>query len=474
MTSLTPPTGPHQDKGDRPAPSRWQAGPSARDGADADEGRMWDWAQARRGLRLRSLVLLRWSLVVGEAAAILWVQFGLGFDLPLVGCMAAILASVWVNLSLTLAWPGSRLAGRREAVVQLGFDILQMSVLMALTGGLDNPFLLLLVAPVAVAAATLTARDAAVVVGVALASVIVLAVFHLPLPWRSGEAFVLPELYRMWVLAAVLFGIAFAAAYAWQASAEASRMELALAATQAVLAREQRLSALGGLAAAAAHELGTPLATIQVVAKEMMRGLPPGTPLHEDVSLLVSQAERCREILRKLSRTPDTGDEHHSRMALSQLLDEVSDAHADHQILINKEVSCAAGTPILEIKRLPEVLHGLAAFVENAVDFAETAVELTAYYDEDRLMIEVSDDGPGFSPEVIGRLGEPYVTTRSHGEGSRMHHHGMGLGFFIAKTLLERTGAQVEFKNAKGGGAVVCARWRRNAVEAGPDNLNAP
>jgi two-component system sensor histidine kinase RegB len=244
-------------------------------------------------------------------------------------------------------------------------------------------------------------------------------------------------------------------------------MELALAATQAVLAREQRLSALGGLAAAAAHELGTPLATIQVVAKEMGRGLPPGTPFHEDVQLLLTQAERCREILRKLSRTPETGDEHHSRMSLSQLLDEVCDPHRG-EILVNCEVTCAAGAPILEVRRLPEVLHALSAFVENAVDFADSSVEVTAHYDAERLMIEVRDDGPGFSPEVIARLGEPYVTTRSQGEGSRSHHHGMGLGFFIAKTLLERTGAQVEFRNARGGGAIVSARWRRDGVEAQP------
>ncbi len=475
MTSLPPPhTGPHQDKGDRPAPSRWQVGPSGPDGADMAEGRMWDWAQARRGLRLRSLVILRWILIAAEAAAILWVQFGLGFDLPLVACVAAILASVWVNLSLTLAWPGSRLAGRREAVVQLGFDILQMSVLMGLTGGLDNPFLLLLIAPVAVAAATLTARDAVVVVVAALACVIAMSLLSLPLPWRADEAFALPPLYRMGVLAAVLFGITFAAAYAWQASAEASRMELALAATQGVLAREQRLSALGGLAAAAAHELGTPLATIQVVAKEMARGLPPGTPFHEDVTLLLAQAERCREILRKLSATPDTGDLHHSRMSMSQLLDEVSDPHGHEEVLINTDVSCAPGTPILEVRRLPEVVHGLAAFVENAVDFAEASVEVTAHYDWDALMIEVRDDGPGFSPEVIARLGEPYVTTRSQGENSRTHHHGMGLGFFIAKTLLERTGAHVEFRNAKGGGALVSARWRRDRIEAAPGDMNGP
>jgi two-component system sensor histidine kinase RegB len=437
------------------------------------QGRLWEWAQAKRGLRLRTLFLLRWAALAGQTAAVLGVQFGLGFDLPLVWCMAVILVSAWANLSVTLAWPGSRLAGRREAVVQLGFDLIQLSVLLGLTGGLQNPFALLLIAPVTVAAATLGARDAAALCLLAIGAVVILAFWSLPLPWQAEAPLVLPPLYLTALLCALVVGIVFTAAYAWQASAEAARMELALAATQAVLAREQRLSALGGLAAAAAHELGTPLATIQVVAKEMGRGLSPGSPFHEDVQLLVSQAERCREILRKLSRAPDTGDEHHSRMSLSQLLDEVSEPHRG-VILVNTEVSCAPGAPILEVRRMPEVLHALSAFVENAVDFAESAVEVTAYYDAERLMIEVRDDGPGFSPDVIAKLGEPYVTTRSQGEGSRSHHHGMGLGFFIAKTLMERTGAQVDFRNAKSGGAVVAARWRRERIEATTGALEGP
>lgn len=457
-----------QSKPDRTAVPRWQGAEAANPG----EGRLWDWAHARRGLRLRTLVLLRWALIAGELAGVLWVQFGLGFTLPLLWCLGAILGSAWLNLSLTLAWPGSRLAGRREAVVQLGFDLLQMSVVLGLTGGIDNPFLLLLIAPVAVAAATLAGKDALALLLLALGCVVALALWSEPLPWTSGEVFALPPLYRMGMMIAPMVGIVFTAAYAWQASAEASRMELALAATQAVLAREQRLSALGGLAAAAAHELGTPLATIQVVAKEMMRGLPEGTPFHEDLSLLVSQAERCREILRRLSRTPETGDEHHSRMSLTQLLEEVSAPNVNDQVMINTEVTCAPGAAILQIRRMPEVLHALTAFVENAADFAESSVEVTAYYDEERLQVEVRDDGPGFSADVIARLGEPYVTTRSHGEGSRTDHHGMGLGFFIAKTLLERTGAVVEFRNARGGGALVSARWRRDRIEAGPAELN--
>ena len=449
---------------DKPRGGAWQA-PAGTSELGEGEGQLWDWAQARRGLRLRTLVLLRWAAIAGQTAVVLWVAFGLGLKLPLTWCLGVIALAAWMNLSLTLAWPGMRLAGKREAVVQLAFDIVEITGLLALTGGLQNPFALFLIAPPTVAAATLPAPRAAILTGVALAAVAALWFVHLPFPWPAKSVLALPELYRLGSALALALGVLFTAAYAWQASAEAARMELALAATQAVLAREQRLSALGGLAAAAAHELGTPLATIQVVTKEMSRGLPDG-PLLEDVQLLISQAKRCRDILRKLSRMPDTSDAHHNRMSLSQLLDEVSDPHRGEAVIINTDVNCAPGAPILEVRRLPEVMHGLSAFVENAVDFAESSVELTAYYDAQRLFIEVRDDGPGFSPEVIAKLGQPYVTTRSHGEGSRSSHIGMGLGFFIAKTLLERTGAEVEFRNARRGGAVIAARWRRARIAA--------
>ncbi len=448
---------------DRTRRSAWQGDGTAEDGQG--EGQLWDWAQARRGLRLRTLVILRWAAIAGQTATVLWVAFGWRLRLPLAWCLADIALAAWMNLSLTIAWPGMRLARKQEAVMQLAFDLLQVAFLLGLTGGLNNPFALLLIAPPTVAAATLPTRDAAALGAMAIALVGTLWLFWLPLPWPPGQGFQIPDSYRLGVGIALTTGIVFTAAYAWQAAAEAARMELALAATQAVRAREQRLSALGGLAAAAAHELGTPLATIQVVSKEMVRGLESG-PLLEDVQLLISQAERCREILRKLSQTPDTSDAHHARMSLSQLLDEVSDPHRGEQIVINTDVTCAPGAEILQVRRLPEVLHGLTAFVENAVDFAETSVELIAHYDSQRLLIEVRDDGPGFSPDVIAKLGQPYVTTRSHGEGSRSSHMGMGLGFFIAKTLLERTGAQVQFRNARRGGALISARWSRSQIAA--------
>ena len=450
---------------DRTASSGWQGG-----AADPGGGRLWDWAEARRGLRLRTLVLIRWAAIAGQTIAVLITHFLLGYELPWVSCLLVIAAAALANIAIALAWPGTRIFAKREALVQLGFDLVQVALLLGLTGGLANPFALLLLAPPTVAAATLQFREAVMLVALALLASMALYLWSAPLPWRPGEAFELPYQFRIAMLLGECCGIVFTAAYAWQASAEASRMELALAATQAVLAREQRLSALGGLAAAAAHELGTPLATIQVVAKEMLRGAPEG-PIAEDLQLLVSQAERCRDILKKLSRQPDTADAQHARMSLSQLLEEVSEPHRNVGVLISTEVTCAPGAPILEVKRLPEVLHALQAFVENAADFAEASVELTAHYSENDLSIEVRDDGPGFAPEVIARLGEPYVTTRSHGEGSRSDHHGMGLGFFIAKTLLERTGAEVQFRNARTGGAVIVAHWRRDAVEAPPESF---
>jgi two-component system sensor histidine kinase RegB len=258
------------------------------------------------------------------------------------------------------------------------------------------------------------------------------------------------------------------AAYARRAAAESARMELALHAAESVLAREQRMSALGGLAAAAAHELGTPLATIAVVAKEMARESPPGS-MREDAELVSSQAQRCRDILRRLAEAPDGGDVVHARVSLPQLLEEAAGPDADEEVRVEWSVVGPPDTDPPDLIRHPEVGHALTSFIENAMDFAKTEVRVVGRYDYDSIAIEVRDDGPGFSPEIFAKLGEPYVTSRPAGENSPSGHLGMGLGFFIAKTLLERTGAAVDFHNARAGGAVVAIRWPRAAIEAPPD-----
>ncbi|HEX5262081.1 MAG TPA: ActS/PrrB/RegB family redox-sensitive histidine kinase, partial [Phenylobacterium sp.] len=393
---------------------------------------------------------------------------GMRFALPYAVCFVVVSAGAWLNLLTAIATPGQRVAGDREAAAQLSMDILQVGALLFLTGGASNPFVLILIAPVTLAAATLPLRPVLFLGALAAVVSCVLAIASLPLPEAPGIDVVIPNSYRVGAALANVAGIALTAGYVRQAAIESARMALALDVTQAVLAREQRLSALGALAAAAAHELGTPLATISIVAKELGREAP-NQAVRDDAELLVSQAERCREILRRLTETPDAAsDEVHERLSLRQMVQEVIEPHTGVKgVRVEAIVTGAKGVPTPDIRRMPEVTHAFTSFVENAVDFAASEILVTARFDAETISIEVRDDGPGFAPEVLAKLGEPYVTTRPGAEGSRTGHIGMGLGFFIAKTLLERTGAKVTFQNGKPHGAVVSASWPRSKIEVG-------
>jgi two-component system sensor histidine kinase RegB len=424
---------------------------------------VWDTAAIRRGhLRVRTLVTVRWMVIFGEAALLLAMAFVLRHDAPYALAGAIVTAAAAVNLVTSRMTPPQRVIGDSEAVIQLAVDLFQMSLLLALIGGTANPFILVLLAPVTLAAATLPLRPLLVVGAVASAFSLALAVISLPYP-----DILLPLEFRLTAGVANVAGIALVAGFVRQSVVEAARMALALDVTQTVLAREQKLSALGALAAAAAHELGTPLATISIVAKEMAREAQTPT-VKDDAELLIAQAERCREILRRLSATPEKAtDEVHERLSLRQLVQEVMKPHANasKEVRVEAIVTGAKDVKAPDIRRLPEIIHAFTTFVENAVDFAQSEILVSARFDADTITVEVRDDGPGFAPEVLAKLGEPYVTTRPGAEGSRTGHIGMGLGFFIAKTLLERTGGIVTFHNAKPRGAVVSARWARAELE---------
>ena len=422
----------------------------------------------RRGrLRVRTLVNLRWMVLGGETLLLAVAGFGLHFQAPYVLCIAVIAAGAWLNLLTAVVSPGQRVFGDSEAAAQLGLDIIQISVLVGLTGGTANPFLLMLIAPATLAAATLPMRQAFGLSALAAGVLVLLAFVYMPLPEVSGVAAFVPISYRIGAALANVAGIALTAGYVRQAALEAARMALALDVTQAVLSKEQRLSALGALAAAAAHELGTPLATISIVAKELAREAPTAA-VKDDADLLIAQAERCREILRRLTDAPAAAsDEVHEKFTLRQLMQEVIEPHAGTKgVRVEGIVSGATGVKTPQIRRLPEITHAFTSFVENAVDFATSEVLVTARFDAETISIEVRDDGPGFASDILAKLGEPYVTTRPGAEGSRTGHIGMGLGFFISKTLLERTGASVAFQNGRPRGAIVSARWPRSKIEA--------
>ncbi|WGM37237.1 Sensor histidine kinase RegB [Caulobacter sp. NIBR1757] len=437
--------------------------------AQAAAPNLWDFRGSRRArLRIRTLITVRWLTVAGQLATVAFVGLVLRFEFQWLACLTLIGLSAWMNWLLHLASTSSqRQVADWEATAQLAFDILQLTGMLYLTGGAINPFSVLIIAPVVLAAATLPLRHVLGIALLAIACIVLLSITFLPLPAPEAVVLNVPLANRVGNVLSRILGIAFCAGYAWQAASEAARMELALDTTNAVLAREQRLSALGALAAAAAHELGTPLATISIVAKEMARGAAEGTAAKEDADLLVSQAERCREILRRLTSDPDATDDVHGHMSLGQLVEEAVAPHTkEAEVRVEAVISGPRGEEPPDVRRLPEVLHALTSFVENAVDFARSEVLITARFDDRHITLEVKDDGPGFSPDIIAKLGEPYVTSRPGAEGSRSGHIGMGLGFFISKTLMERTGGVVTFRNGKAGGAVVTVRWPRDALEA--------
>lgn len=430
---------------------------------------------ALRGpVRLRTLTNLRWLAVGGQSIAILTVHFAVGFATPLGLCIMAIAASAWLNLFTALRFSPQRFLTDREAAAFIAFDVVQLCALLSFTGGLLNPFSALIIAPVMIAASFLALRYTVLIAALGLAGVGVLAMYHMALPWRAGEVLELAPVYKFGVWAALSFSVIFFAAYAHRIAAESAQMRSALAATQLVLEREQRLSALGGLAAAAAHELGTPLATIQLTAREMQRELENDETLREDATLLVEQVKRCREILGRLSQHGEAGDAIHDRVDVVGLLKEAASPFLENvdgpEIRIESESGDGAPEPML--RRRPEIIYGLRNFVENAVGFARADVRIGAIWSGDRLAITIDDDGPGFSVEVLTRLGEPYVSSRFAGrraEGLRAASErtgGMGLGFFIAKSLLEGTGAEISWANRNSGGAQVNVAWALSEIVA--------
>jgi len=416
-------------------------------------------------LRLRTLVMLRWLAVVGQTLTVLLVHFGLGFELPLGFCLGVILTSAWINTWLTLAVQPQQFAQDWQAFAQLAYDVLQLCVLLMLTGGLQNPFVVMLAAPVTIAVAALPPRWSLPVAGTAMTGTGAMWLWSLPLPWLGGEELTLPGMYITGLWAAIFVAVAFTAVYSWRVSQEGRSMATALAATQSVLSREQRLSALGALAAAAAHELGTPLATIQLTAKEMMRELKDDEILREDAELLVTQARRCRDILKRLTAEKTASDERHDRVEFLAALEEAAAPLRGMGPMVDVHLESLENATEPVLRRIPELLYGIGNFIENAVDFAATRVTVEGQWSDTDLTVTILDDGPGFTLEILSKIGEPYVTTRSGTPGQG----GLGLGVFIAKTMIEKTGGIVRFENSSAaGGALVTIVWPREKVEAGP------
>jgi two-component system sensor histidine kinase RegB len=420
-----------------------------------------DFREPRPQMRLDTILRLRWLAVLGQLATIFVVEQGLDFDLPLVPCLLVIAFSAIVNILLQIAFNPMRRMEPLHAAGLLALMIAELDALLFFTGGMDNPFLILVLAPALIAATALPSRLTLALAAFAAASATVLTFWHLPLPWSEANPLDIPLTYTIASWIATLVAIGVTSLYAFQATEQARKLSDALAAAELVLTREQHLTQLDGLAAAAAHELGTPLSTITLIAREMEKSVDASSPLAADVKTLREQTQRCRDILTKLTQL-SSADAPFDRMRLSALVEETVAPHRGFGIAIRiRQTASTRDEPVTH--RNPGVLYGLGNILENAVDFARETVEVDAWWDTRNVEIVIADDGPGIAPDILRKIGEPYLSRRPPESGSG----GLGLGIFIARTLLERSGAKVSFRNRifPAHGAIVHIMWPRETFE---------
>src|SRR5882724_9193531 len=425
-----------------------------------------DFRHSSRHVRLDTILRLRWLAALGQLTAIFVVARGLEFDVPVIPCIAIVGVSALLNLALQTAFNPMQRLEPVYAAALLALNIVELAALLFLTGGLQNPFSFLFLGPVLISATVLPIRLTIGLGLLAVACASALVFFHLPLPWDSEDPLVLPPIYLFGVWLSIVLAIGVTSLYAFQATEEARKLSDALAATELVLTREQHLTQLDGLAAAAAHELGTPLSTIFLISRELEKTVDGNDHLAADLKTLREQAQRCRDILAKITQLSSSGAPF-DRMPLSTLIEETVAPHRDFGVAIKVRLAVAATREPVGARN-PAILYGVGNILENAVDFARTTVEVNAWWNAENIEIIISDDGPGIAPDVLKRIGEPYLSRRRSTDEDQSEHTGLGLGIFIARTLLERTGAKVSFTNRTfpDHGAVVQIVWPRDRFEA--------
>ncbi|MBR9650398.1 sensor histidine kinase RegB [Thalassovita aquimarina] len=431
-------------------------------------------------IKLRTITLLRWGAIAGQLTAIVVAQHMFDLQLELSLCLLVISVSILGNLVAMFIFPESKRLTETENLLMVLFDLLQLSALLYLTGGLHNPFSILILGPVTVSASALSLRSTVFLSITAILAVTLLAKYHLPLRTEQGFIMRVPDIFVFGNWIATVIAIIFLGAYSRRVTVEMHAMSDALQATYMALSREQKLTDIGGVVAAAAHELGTPLATIKLTSSELIYDLDDRPDLQEDARLIREQADRCRDILHSMGRAGK--DDLHLRQApLMAVLREAAEPHMDRGKVLHFDQASEDLDPLEQpsILRRPEIIHGVRNLIQNGVDFAARNVWIEAGWNEETICVRIMDDGRGFPPHLIGRIGDPFMR-RKRGQSDRTkrpEYEGMGLGLFIAKTLLERSGAELSFANgrdphlrrrtdSKKCGAIIEVVWPRRKIDA--------
>ena len=408
----------------------------------------------------KTLVILRWIAIFGQLFSINLVYFYLDLNFPVLLCHIVIFVGLFTNIYLQFGLKATLLKDLYSSIF-LMYDIIQLSILLFFTGGIFNPFAILLIVPTIVSSTFLSMGSTIILGSSTILLLFVLTFFNLPLPGMEEYVLSFPNYYVTGILISLIIGLLFLSYFGIRFAGETKKRSDALNKLQQILAKEYELESLGGQAAAAAHSLGTPLATISVVAKEMRKEVGDNSKLTKDIDLLISQTKRCSEILKKISQKKIISDEFLSSMGFEDLLEEIIKSFkesSEKKIKLNSDKD----TNKIDIKRNPELVYGLRNFIGNAVKFSNQNILISIISDNINLYILIEDDGPGFPEDIIKALGEPYIKSRSK---LSKDNKGLGLGTFLGKTLLERQSAIISFENGSSlNGAIVKIKWRINDI----------
>jgi len=406
-----------------------------------------------------TLTILRYIAIFGQFFAINVVYFYLALPFPIELSYVVIFIGLLTNLYLQFGVKINQLKDIYASIF-LVYDLIQLSILLFLTGGIFNPFCFLLIIP-AIVSSTFLSMGTTIILGcITSLLLLIISFFHLPLPGENMNLLHFPDFYKIGIVVSIFIGLIFLSYFGIRFSGETKKRSEALNKLQEVIAKEYELESLGGQAAAAAHSLGTPLATISVVAKELKKEIGDDTEISKDIDLLISQTKRCSEILKQISKKQIEEDIFLSSIKFEDLILEIIDSFKETS---SKEIYLEADNDQnkIKIQRTPEIIYGLRNFIGNAVKFSKSKVEINLKSDEKIIKIEINDDGPGIPEDIINKIGEPYIKSKSRELSSNA---GLGLGTFLGKTLLERQGANLQFKrNSKLGGALVIINWSPNS-----------
>jgi two-component system sensor histidine kinase RegB len=406
-----------------------------------------------------TLTILRYIAIFGQFIAINIVFYYLKLDFPIDQSYIVIFLGLLTNIFLQFRVKVNQLKDTYASFFLL-YDLIQLSILLYLTGGILNPFSFLLIIPAIVSSTFLSMGTTIILSVITSFMLFLLTHFYLPLPGMDTNTFNVPNFYKFGILTSILIGLIFLSYFGIRFSGETKKRSEALNKLQEVIAKEYELESLGGQAAAAAHSLGTPLATINVVAKELKKEIGDDKEVAKDLDLLISQTKRCSEILKKISKKQIEEDSFLNYIKLEDLVEEI--------IISFKETSSKKielfnenDQNKINIQRTPEIIYGLRNFIGNAVKFSKTRVAINLSSNKKIIEIQINDDGPGIPEDIIDKIGEPYIKSKSK---ELSHNSGLGLGTFLGKTLLERQGANLKFKrNGKLSGALVIISWSPNA-----------